>query len=87
MAMQETSDMAKHIAVKAIGSKLPTRNLTVMPGTSTSDVLTELGLDAAGFQLAPARYPEQVFQADDNLYARVEEGELLHASSKVDAGN
>jgi len=76
--------ISKNVAVKFVNSTKSTQNLVLMPGTTTRDVLQELGL-GAGFQLGDARN-DTVFPPDDVLFARVHDGDLLHVSAMVDAG-
>ena len=76
----------KAISVKSTGGTKPIENVTVMPGTTVREVLAALKLDANDYQLSERSRPEVVFGADDVLYARVEDGDLVLASAKVDAG-
>lgn len=79
------SEIGKRIAVKFVGSNRATENLVIAPGTTTREVLRELKLDGAGFQLSDGR-GDTVFNSDDVLYALVADGDLLYASAAVVAG-
>ena len=83
--MAGKSAATKSIAIKFVGGTRPTETIQLVPGNTTRDVLTKLGL-GADYQLSDARKPEFVFKPDDVLYARVEDGDLVHASAMVDAG-
>ncbi len=75
----------KTISVKFIGSNRPAETISIEPGTSVGDVLKSLGL-GAGFHLCDPNEPEAVFSASDNLYSRVNDGDMLAATAAVDAG-
>ncbi len=80
-----TNDTEKQIGVKFIGSQRPTETLTILPGTTTRDILNSLDLNS-GFQLSPSNQPETVFNPNDAIFARVEDGDMLACSAMVDAG-
>ena len=75
----------KSIAVKFVGSKRATETLQIVPGTTVADVLNQLGL-TGGYQLSDAQTPDVVFRPSDVIFARVDDGGLVYASSNVDAG-
>ena len=83
--MASKSAATKSIGVKFVGATRATETVTLVPGNTTHDVLTKLEL-GADFQLSDARKPELVFKPDDVLYALIEDGDLVHCSSTVDAG-
>ena len=83
--MAGKSAATKNIAIKYVGGIKATETIQLAPGNTTHDVLTKLGL-GADYQLSDARKPELVFKPDDVLYAQVEDGDLVHCSSTVDAG-
>lgn len=75
----------KSIGIKFVGSNRAAETLTIEPGTTVSDVLQTVGL-GAGFNLSDPSKPDAVFQASDNLYARINDGDMLACSALVDAG-
>ena len=79
------SDTTKSIAIKFVGSSRATETLKILPGTTVAEVLRKLDL-GPGYELSDAQNRDVVFHAGDVLYARVEDGDLLYASSLVDAG-
>jgi len=81
-----TDNINKRLAVKFVGTARPTETLTIAPGTLTSDVLRELGLDLAGFQLCDARNPSIIYGLNDVIFARVSDGDLVYAAARVEAG-
>ena len=81
-----TDTIVKHIAVKNVGeTNRATETLAIVPGNTAADILTKLGLQGS-FLLAPHDDPLHPFKPADNVYARVEDGDLLVASAMVDAG-
>ena len=80
-----TDSAVKSFAVKFVGSNKATENLQATPGTTVSDVLGKLNL-SGGYQLSDAKDQDRVFAASDNLYALIDDGALLYASSHVTAG-
>lgn len=78
--------MTKNVGIKFVGSKRATETVALVPGNTVSDVLTSLGLDTAGYALSDARNPDNVFRGGDDLYARVNDGDMLYASANVTAG-
>lgn len=84
--MNTTTDLNKRLGIKHLGSDRPTDSLLIAPGTTAREILSELKLDPVGFQLSDARNPDIVFRADDNVFARVSDGDMLHAAASVIAG-
>ncbi|MGH1419404.1 MAG: hypothetical protein ACRBCJ_11155 [Hyphomicrobiaceae bacterium] len=81
-----TDQATKSIGIKFIGSNRAAETLSIEPGTTVADVLQTLGL-GAGFHLSDPNKPEAIFQASDNLYARISNnGDMLACSALVDAG-
>lgn len=80
-----TEQPMKSIGIKFVGSNRAAETLSIEPGTTVRDVLQTVGL-GAGFHLSDPAKPEAVFQASDNLYARVSDGDMLACSALVDAG-
>ena len=76
----------KTVAIKFVGlSNRATETLQIDVGTTAADMLTSLGL-GTGFQLSDAKAQTNVFRANDNVYARVDDGAMLYCSAMVDAG-
>lgn len=80
-----TDHASKSIAIKFIGAKRPTETIQIVPGTTVADVLSALNL-SGGYQLSDAKNADALFRPTDDIYARVEDGELLYASSFIEAG-
>jgi hypothetical protein len=75
----------KRIAIKFPGGNRATQTVELQPGTTVLDVLRQLDLDGQ-YLLSRHDRPEQPFRPADNLFAMVEDGDLLVASALVDAG-
>ncbi len=75
----------KNVSIKRVGGQVPIETLAISPGTTTRDILQTIGC-GNGFQLCAAQNPDIVFGPNDNVYARVADGDLLHCSALVDAG-
>lgn len=58
-------------------------DLTIRPGTTGRDVLRTAGLPQ-DFQLSVGN--GLLIQSEENVYAAVEDGDKLHASSRADVG-
>ena len=82
----EYQDGTKRILVKFVGGTKPPQEAFITPGTTTSDLLRELGLDNKGFLLSKGSN-ETTFGIDEVLFPVLEDGDLIYASSHVDAGN
>jgi hypothetical protein len=82
--MQDTA-IIKRVHVKIVGSDRAGQNVMLAPGATTRDLLRKLGLDA-GYQISDARN-DVLYGPDEVLFARVQDGDLVHASAMVDAGN
>jgi hypothetical protein len=74
-------DFCKSIAIK-FGAKRATQTLMITPGTTTQDVMRELGL-GGGYQIGTA---DTVYGPDENIFPRVSDGALIYCTSIVDAG-
>ena len=72
------------IAVAGSGGKREFKDVSILPGTKSRDVLAKLELD--GFQLAK---PEGgAFGHNDDLFVAVADGQKLYATkADVEAGN
>ncbi len=80
------SEIEKRISVKHIGSKRPMDDCSITPGSSVNDLLKSLGYALTGFHLTDPNDPEAIFNGNDNLYSRVNDGDLLAIVAAVDAG-
>ncbi|MGQ9595130.1 MAG: hypothetical protein ACUVXH_11465 [Anaerolineae bacterium] len=68
------------VIVPGTGGVREACDLAIPPGTAARDVLRELGLDPARFQLQAMRGEEfESLSGADNVYGRVENGEKLFA--------
>ena len=81
-----TNANIKRLAVKFAGTNRPTETLNIAPGTLTRDVMRELALDPAGFHLVHGTNPDLIYGLDDVIYARVQDGDLVYATARVEAG-
>lgn len=75
----------KHVSVKRPGTGDPISTLGLEPGTRVSDCLTSLGC-TSGYHLVDPHNPDKVFRPTDDLYASVEDGQVLAVMAAVDAG-
>ena len=76
----------KNISLKFVGLDREAEVLTIQPGTTCRDVLQSVGM-GTGYALTDPSNPEQSFHAGDNIYALVEDGDMLGVASSMDAGN
>lgn len=76
---------AKLITIKFPSGVKEAEQLLVMPGNTAKEILKKLELDGQ-YQLSKGS-PDTIFGIDENLYPRIEEGDLLYVTSKVDAGS
>ena len=75
--------MEKRIVIKVAGAGEP-RDIVLRPGVTTKDVLDNLGLgrnmmltqDAAG----------EPFAADENLWAKLEDGQKIYCAPTMEVG-
>jgi hypothetical protein len=87
MQQRKAEAGSKMVSVKMVGSNQPTQTVAAAPGATVRDLLKKLGLDPVGYEVSHASRPEAPFGQDDVLYAMVEDGDLLHCSSKIVAGS
>jgi hypothetical protein len=73
----------KRISVVIAGSTRGAQDLTIQPGTTSRDVMTQLGLE--GYLLS-AKGGNTYFGDDENLYPQVLDGDLLYATSSAEVG-
>ena len=79
------NQMDKRILVKFAGGMRQSQEVVIGPGTTTSDLLKHLGLDSRNFLISMGT-PNSIFGNNENIYSRVQDGDQLFISSKVDAG-
>jgi hypothetical protein len=82
---EEVRPGLKRILVKFVGGGRPPQEVFLGPGTTTSDLLKQLGLDRTGFFVSKGT-ADSTFGIDENLYPLLRDGDLLYVSSHVDAG-
>lgn len=80
-----TDSPIKHLTIKHIGAGKPADVCGVEPGTRVSDLLSSLGL-TGGYHLVDPHNPDVVYRGTDDLYSRVEDGQVLAVTALVDAG-
>ena len=81
----EQQEGMKRILVKFVGGGREPQEVFIGPGTTTSDLLRELGLDSANYFISKGT-AETTFGPDEILYPSLSDGDLLYVSSMVDAG-
>jgi len=75
----------KQIAVKVAGSEdREPLDVTIKPGTTTSDVLTQLNLE--GYLLSTGPNSRQFFGDDEVIYPLIEDGSKLYATTPAEVG-
>lgn len=75
----------KEIAVKVAGSEdRKLLDITIKPGTTASDVLTQLNLE--GYLLSTGPDARQFFGADEVIYPLIESGAKLYATTPAEVG-
>jgi hypothetical protein len=57
--------------------------MTIQPGTTAHEVLSQLGLE--GYLLSP-KGAQTYFGDDENLYPKVVDGDLLYATTEAEVG-
>ena len=79
------SDATKNISLKFVGTNREAETLSIEPGTTVRDILQTVGL-ATGFSITNPTNPDQQFNLTDNIYAAVEDGDMLAVVADIDAG-
>ena len=74
----------KRITIAVAGSTRGPQDVTIQPGTTSRDVLTQLG-GLEGYLLS-AKGGNSYFGDDENLYPQVLDGDLLYATSNAEVG-
>lgn len=75
---------AKTLAIKFTGGNRCSEVVEIAPGTTSGEVLSKIGLQR-GYVLSDAS-GQNVFNADDNIYQHLQDGDGLFVTSIVDAG-
>ncbi len=83
---QDSPQGTKRILIKFVGGTKPPQEVLIRPGTTTTDLLKELGLDSRGYFISKGS-PDSTFGVDEALYPLLQDGDLIYVSSHVDAGN
>jgi hypothetical protein len=73
----------KRIAVVVAGSTRGPQDVTIQPGTTAHEVLSQLGLE--GYLLS-TKGASTYFGDDENLYPKIVEGDLLYATTEAEVG-
>lgn len=81
-----TDQVFKNLGVKFPGSNREAETISIEPGTTVRDALRALGL-GGDYTLTDPSQPDAVFRSGDNLFAKVQDGDMLAASALVDAGH
>jgi hypothetical protein len=78
----------KRIAVKAAGSERELQEITIMPGDTVGEVLTQLNLEDYVLSLQPN--PDQLlsfFEDSEDLYSQLSQGDTLCAIACSEAAD
>jgi hypothetical protein len=70
----------RRISIVIAGSTRGPQDVTIQPGTTAHQVLSQLGLE--GYLLS-AKGSQTYYGDDENLYPQVLDGDLLYASTPV----
>lgn len=65
------------------GSTRGPQDVTIQPGTTSRDVMTQLGLE--GYLLS-AKGSNTYYGDDENLYLQVLDGDLIYATTAAEVG-
>ena len=76
----------KRLLVKFSGGTRPPQEIIVGPGTNASDLLEHLGMNPRDFNLSLGGSVDSIFGEDEAIYPKVNDGDLLFVTSRVDAG-
>lgn len=82
---QNPNPALKSALVKFSGGTRNAEEVLVGPGTTSEDLLDHLGLDNIDYGIS-WRTPNHYLDHHELLYPKIEDGDLLYVSSKVDAG-
>ena len=85
MQVNENQDGIKKALVKFSGGIKEPQEVLLGPGTCSMDLLEHLGLNKSDYHLSKGS-SDTVFGDDEILYSRVNNGDCLFVTSKVDAG-
>jgi hypothetical protein len=74
----------KSLAVKIAGSETPPMDVTIKPGTTSGEILSQLNLQ--GYLLSTGPNSRQFFGDDEVIYPLVVDGDKLYATTPADVG-
>ena len=74
----------KRIAIKVAGSEHPPLDVEIDPGTTAIEILTQLNLQ--GYLLSTGPNSTNFFGETENVYARVQDGDKLFATTRAEVG-
>lgn len=74
----------KQIAVKVAGSEEEPRDISIKPGTTSSDILNQLNLE--GYLLSTGANSRHFFGDDEVVYPQVVDGDKLYATTPAEVG-
>jgi hypothetical protein len=74
----------KVVLVKKVGTNMG-REVDIFPGTTTADVLSEIGATEA-MVLSPDPKEGKVFGSDEVLWSQIEDGQKLYAALPTPVG-
>lgn len=76
----------KRSLIKFSGGTRAPQEALIGPGTTTTDLMSHLGLSANDFSLSRGT-GDSTFGMKETLYDKITDGDLLFITSRVDAGN
>jgi hypothetical protein len=74
----------KRIAIKVAGSEQAPVDVEIDPGTCAGEILRQLNLQ--GYLLSTGPNSTSFFGDTENVYARVQDGDKLFASTRAEVG-
>lgn len=74
----------KRIAIKVAGSEQAPIDVEIDPGTTAGEILGQLNLH--GYLLSTGPNSTSFFGDTENVYARVQDGDKLFASTRAEVG-
>ena len=75
----------KSLAVKIAGSEREPLDITIKPGTTAGEILTQLNLE--GYLLSTGANSRQFFGEDEIVYPQVIDGDKLYATTPAEVGS
>jgi hypothetical protein len=74
----------KEIAVKIAGSEGKPIDITIKPGTTANEILSQLNLE--GYLLSTGPNSRQFFGEDEVVYPLVGDGDKIYATTEAEVG-